>query len=162
MCPGCFTAVAILAAKVTSVGGLTAYAVSKLRARSNPNTLVPVLVGEHQTLWETDAIVCRLAQLAKSPFWRMDDRLPQMMMWISWSTHHFTLPASSHYFERIVRPTFSDVPEDPQVLVKDMAAFRKYAAILDDQLNSRTRRTPAPDRPHSASSDARRPCAPAA
>lgn len=31
MCPACLAAAAILAAKVTSVGGLTAIAVSKLR-----------------------------------------------------------------------------------------------------------------------------------
>jgi glutathione S-transferase len=103
----------------------------------NPNTLVPVLVEPAQTLWETDAIACRLAQLAGSPFWRMDQRLPQMLMWVSWSTQHFTLPASSHYFERIVRPTFSNVAADPRVLAKDLATFRKYAAILDDYLAAR-------------------------
>lgn len=103
----------------------------------NPNTLVPVLVEETQTLWEVDAIACRLAQLAKSPFWRMDEYLPQMLMWISWSTQHFTLPASSHYFERIVRPTFSNIPADPQALANDMQTFRKYAAILDQYLERR-------------------------
>jgi glutathione S-transferase len=103
----------------------------------NPNTLVPVLVEEGQTLWETDAIACRLAQLARSSFWRTDERLPQMMMWVSWSTQHFTLPASSHYFERCIRPTFSDVPEDPKVLAKDMVTFKKYAAILDQALKTR-------------------------
>lgn len=103
----------------------------------NPNTLVPVLVEKHQTLWEADAIACRLAQLAKSPFWRTDEAMPQMLMWVSWSNQHFTLPASSHYFERIVRPTFSDVPEDPRVLAKDLLTFRKYAAILNAYLESR-------------------------
>jgi len=103
----------------------------------NPNTLVPVLAEENQTLWETDAIACRLAQLARSSFWRLDECLPQMMMWVSWSAQHFTLPASSHYFERIVRPTFSNVAADPQSLAKDMATFRKFAAILDDYLKSR-------------------------
>jgi len=100
----------------------------------NPNTLVPVLVEPEQTLWETDAIACRLAQLAGSPFWPLDQRLPQVLMWVSWSTQHFTLPASSHYFERIVRPTFSNVAADPQLLAKDLATFRKSAAILDDYL----------------------------
>jgi glutathione S-transferase len=103
----------------------------------NPNTLVPVLVEEDQTLWETDAIACRLSLLAKSPFWRMDDKLTQMIMWISWSTQHFTLPASSHYFERLIRPTFSSVPADPQALARDMLMFRKYAAILDRYLERR-------------------------
>jgi hypothetical protein len=34
MCPACMAAAVILAAKVTSAGGLTAYAASKLRTRS--------------------------------------------------------------------------------------------------------------------------------
>ena len=34
MCPACLAAAAILAAKVTSAGGLTALAVSKLRSRA--------------------------------------------------------------------------------------------------------------------------------
>jgi hypothetical protein len=34
MCPACLTAAAIFAAKVTSAGGLTALAVSKLRPRT--------------------------------------------------------------------------------------------------------------------------------
>jgi len=104
----------------------------------NPNTLVPVLVEEHQTLWETDAIACRLAQLAGSPFWCAGDRLPNMLMWISWSTHHFTLPASNHYFERLVKPTFSDEPANEARLAEDMETFRKYAAILDQYLKLHT------------------------
>ncbi len=103
----------------------------------NPNTLVPVLVEETQTIWETDAIACRLSLLARSNFWRVDHRMPQMIMWLSWSTQHFTRPASTHYFERLIRPTFSDVPLDPQTLANDLASFRKFAAILDDYLKTR-------------------------
>lgn len=36
MCPACLTAAAILAAKVTSAGGLALYAATKLRARAKP------------------------------------------------------------------------------------------------------------------------------
>ena len=32
----------------------------------NPNTLVPVLVEDDRSLWETDAIACRLSQIAGS------------------------------------------------------------------------------------------------
>jgi hypothetical protein len=34
MCPACLTAAAILAAKITSAGGLTVFAVTRLRARA--------------------------------------------------------------------------------------------------------------------------------
>jgi len=35
----------------------------------NPNTLVPVLVEGDKSLWETDAIACRLSRIARSDFW---------------------------------------------------------------------------------------------
>jgi len=34
----------------------------------NPNTLVPVLVEGDKSLWETDAIACRLSQIAGSTY----------------------------------------------------------------------------------------------
>ena len=49
----------------------------------NPNALVPVLEENVSTLWETDAIACRLSALAKSNFWRVGDQQPDMIRWIS-------------------------------------------------------------------------------
>ena len=43
----------------------------------NPNQSVPILVEGEKTLWEADAIACRLSQLTKSDFWPMDDSLPK-------------------------------------------------------------------------------------
>ena len=43
----------------------------------NPNTLVPVLVEGSIRIWETDAIACRLSQLANSDFWPDGDDLPR-------------------------------------------------------------------------------------
>ena len=103
----------------------------------NPNTLVPVLVEPHQTLWETDAIACRLSQLAGSDFWRTDEKMPQMMMWISWATHHFTRAGDFFYFERLVRPTFSNIEPDSEAVVSKMADFRKFAGILEDLLKGK-------------------------
>ena len=51
----------------------------------NPNALVPVLSDGAGTLWETDAIACRLSKVAGSDFWRTDESLPEMIKWISWS-----------------------------------------------------------------------------
>jgi glutathione S-transferase len=50
----------------------------------NPNQSVPILVEGDRTLWEADAIACRLAQLANSDFWPMGDSLPDVVRWISW------------------------------------------------------------------------------
>lgn len=103
----------------------------------NPNTRVPVLVEDNRTLWETDAIACRLSELAGSDFWRTGADGPEMIMWISWGTHHLTSAANPVYFERIVRPQFSDKVMDPTELEEPLREFRQHAAILDAYLAGR-------------------------
>jgi glutathione S-transferase len=103
----------------------------------NPNTLCPVLVEEERKFWETDAIACRLSMLANSDFWRSGDELPEMIMWVSWGTHHLTRAADPLYFDRVVRPTFSDVPGDAAQIAEGLRNFEKFAAILDETLADR-------------------------
>ena len=104
----------------------------------NPNMHVPVLVEDDgRTLWEADAIACRLSALAGSDFWRTGASMPEMVMWVSWSTHHLNHAAGTLYFDRVVRPTFSDRGEDPAVLDRASRDFRRWAEILDAQLAGR-------------------------
>ena len=100
----------------------------------NPNTRVPVLVEGGRTLWETDAIACRLSEIAGSDFWRGGAELAEMIMWVSWGTHHLTRAADPVYFERIVRPQFSDKVMDPAELEEPLREFREFAVILDAYL----------------------------
>jgi glutathione S-transferase len=104
----------------------------------NPNTLVPVLVEEDRTLWETDAIACRLSALAGSDFWRTGEQQVDMIKWISWGTHHLTNAASVLYWHRVIVPTFSDEMAEPQVLENALNDFRRFADILDTHLGGRT------------------------
>jgi len=100
----------------------------------NPNTLVPVLVEEERGLWETDAIACRLSALAGSDFWRTGEQTAEMIMWVSWGSSHLNRAAGELYFDRVVRPTFSDQGADPRVIEQALGDFRRYAGILDAQL----------------------------
>jgi glutathione S-transferase len=70
----------------------------------NPNTARPVLVEDHMTSWETDAIACRFAMLAGSDFRVSDDKAAEFQMWLSWSAHHFTRAASFFYWEYAMKP----------------------------------------------------------
>jgi glutathione S-transferase len=79
----------------------------------NPNTLVPLLVEGQRRLWETDAIACRLSALARSDFWPTGEALPELIMWLSWSAHHFTAAGGVFYFENFIRPRFLKTPGDP-------------------------------------------------
>ena len=105
----------------------------------NPNTLVPVLVEDDgRTLWEVDAVACRLSQLAGSDFWPTDDRAAEVMMWVSWANHHLTQAGGTFYFEHLVRPRIFTRPADAQALAEADVMFRKWVAILDGLLEGRT------------------------
>ncbi len=69
----------------------------------NPSTRVPVLVEPGLTLWEAGAIAMRLAGHFAPAFWSQERR-EEVMVWVGWSSHHFTRWARGLYFERIVVP----------------------------------------------------------
>jgi glutathione S-transferase len=104
----------------------------------NPNALVPVLVEGERRIWEADAIACRLSAIAGSDFWRTGGDTPEMVLWVSWSAHHLTSAAGVLYFDRLIRPTFSDRGADPAVIAEALNNFRTYASVLDGELAGRT------------------------
>jgi len=103
----------------------------------NPNTLVPVLVEGEKTWWETDAIACRLCQIAGSDFWAAGESLPETVKWLSWSKRHLTLAGEAYYFENIIKPKYLDLPPDPRMVEEAQGDFHRYAKVLDDILASR-------------------------
>jgi glutathione S-transferase len=104
----------------------------------NPNTLVPVLVEDGNSLWETDAIAFRLARIAGSNFWPTDERMTEMIRWVSWSARHFTKAGGTFYFENIVVPQFFARGPDAHALEDATQEFHRYAAVLDQILADRT------------------------
>ncbi|MCA8901740.1 MAG: glutathione S-transferase family protein [Hyphomonas sp.] len=104
----------------------------------NPNRLVPVLVENGKSLWETDAIAMRLSQMTDPEFWPAGQAGAEVQMWVSWSNLHLTRPGSSFYFHRLVRPQFSDEEPDPAFMEGEMRQFREGAAVLNDYLSGRT------------------------
>jgi len=107
----------------------------------NPNTRVPVLEEGGGTLWEADAIACRLSELAGSDFWRRDSSQPRMIQWVSWATHHLNNAAAVLYFEHVVIPQFPLQSRPPSAgtekLGEALQEFRQFAAILDAHLRGR-------------------------
>jgi glutathione S-transferase len=103
----------------------------------NPNALVPVLVEDTQTFWETDAIACRLSEIAGSAFGRRGSDTSNMIRWVSWSAYHLTRAADPLYFYRVVAPRFTDEKPDPAILEQALSDFRQHAATLDKHLEHR-------------------------
>jgi glutathione S-transferase len=103
----------------------------------NPNAKVPVLESEGATLWESNAIMCRLAEAAGSDFWPKDARQINVIRWMFWSSEHFSRYASRLYFEYVVKPLFGIPPYEPAVIDEAKGYVRQYGQVLDDHLRGR-------------------------
>lgn len=103
----------------------------------NPNTRVPVLATPGRNYWEADAIACKLSALVGSDFWRTGDSQPEMVMWISWATHHPNRAGDVFYFWRLIAPEFMEFQPEQSVFDEGMADWRQVMGILDSQLAGR-------------------------
>ena len=103
----------------------------------NPNGKVPLLVEDGEPLWESNAIMCRLAMIAESDLWPADRRQAEILRWLSWDGEHFTRHGGTLYFEHLVRPLFGMGPPDGEVVQAATRGFRQGAAILERHLGNR-------------------------
>lgn len=103
----------------------------------NPNGKVPTLADDAHSIWEADAILCRLAQIAKSDTWPDDNRQAEILRWLSWNAYQFNPGGSALYFEYVIKPRFNIGPPDDAEVKAAQATFRTYGAILDNHLKGR-------------------------
>ncbi|CAN7558418.1 glutathione S-transferase family protein [Mesorhizobium sp. LjRoot246] len=106
--------------------------------RLNPNLSLPILAeGEGKSLWEADAIACRLSRDAQSDFWRTGDDEPEMIRWLSWGKEHFTFACDTVHFERGTKQRYGIGPIDQERVEGGLRQFHTAAAILDPVLAER-------------------------
>lgn len=103
----------------------------------NPSLRLPILAEDGGSLWEADAIACRLSQMQGSDFWRSGADLPDMIRWVSWARDHFMRACDMVHFERGTKPRYSLGPLDEAMLAEGMALFHQSAAVLETQLRQR-------------------------
>ncbi|WP_324762634.1 glutathione S-transferase family protein [Sinorhizobium meliloti] len=103
----------------------------------NPNLSLPILVEAGKSLWEADAIACRLSRKVQSNFWRMGDDEPDMVRWISWGKENFVRACDMVQFERGTKQRYGLGPIDQQLVEEGLSRFRTAAAILDMELSGR-------------------------
>jgi glutathione S-transferase len=103
----------------------------------NPNGRIPVLETETGTVWESNAIMAHLARQMGSDLFPTDDRLVELVRWLSWSSEHFTRYASRLYFENLVKAQFKLGGPDAALVEDANGYIRKYGAVLNDHLKSR-------------------------
>ncbi|RZJ09196.1 MAG: glutathione S-transferase family protein [Rubrivivax sp.] len=100
----------------------------------NPSLRIPILAEDGGSLWEADAIACRLSQMVGSEFWRTGPELPDMIRWISWSRDNFMHACDMVHFERGTKLRYSLGELDEGTVARGMDRFRETAGILDAHL----------------------------
>ena len=103
----------------------------------NPNGKIPVLETETGAIWESNAIMAHLARKTGSDLLPTDDRLIDVVRWLTWSSEHFTRYASRLYFEHMIKPMFRIGAPDAAGVEEANGYVRKYGAILNDHLKGR-------------------------
>lgn len=103
----------------------------------NPNAKVPVLVDGDLVLWESNAIMCHLAEKAGSDLWPQDTRRMEVIRWLMWDATEFAPQASVFYFEHIIKPRFGIGEPDAAETAKATPGFERYAKVLEAHLKGR-------------------------
>jgi glutathione S-transferase len=102
----------------------------------NPNLRVPILVDGDRTLWEADAIACRLSQLMGSEFWRTGEAQPDMIRWLSWGVWGFVRGCDRVHFERVTKQRYGIGPIDEKMVAEGLAEFAETASLLNGHFSS--------------------------
>jgi glutathione S-transferase len=103
----------------------------------NPNGKVPVLETATGSIWESNAIMAYLARQMGSDLLPTDERITELVRWLTWSSEHFNRYASRIYFENLVKAHFNVGPADAAAVEEANGYIRKYGAILNDHLKGR-------------------------
>ncbi len=103
----------------------------------NPNLRLPILQDGAYSLWEADAIACRLSRLTGSQFWPSGDDEPELIRWISWGKANFVHACDMVHFERGTKQRYGIGPVDPSVVAEGLDRFRNDAALLEAQFSQR-------------------------
>jgi len=103
----------------------------------NPSLSIPILAWPGGSLWEADAIACRLSRVARSDFWRTGEDEPDMIRWLSWGKENFMRACDTVHFERGTKQRYGIGPIDEHKVREGLEEFHKGAAILEAELARR-------------------------
>jgi glutathione S-transferase len=103
----------------------------------NPNLVLPILADGGESLWEADAIACRLSRDAGSQFWRTGDDEPDMIRWLSWGKETFVAACDVVHFERGTKQRYGIGPIDQRKVDEGLALFHSSSKILELVLTTR-------------------------
>jgi glutathione S-transferase len=102
----------------------------------NPSRRIPILVENGHSLWEADAIACRISMMMGSDFWRTNNELPEMIRWISWGKANFVFACDIVHFEFGTKQRYNLGAVDTEKVAQGDALFQESATQLNAHLES--------------------------
>lgn len=104
--------------------------------RINPNGKVPVLRRGDLVLWESNAIMWYLAEIAgHSSLWPAElDERGQISMWQVWQAAHLTPAADGLFAENFVKPRFLGQASDEGRVAELEQSFHRWLSVMDAAL----------------------------
>ncbi len=105
----------------------------------NPNQKVPVLVDGDFRLWEANPIVIYLSDRQGAEAFCPSDRMGriEILRWMSWESHHYNRAVGDIAWETIAKAVLGAGSPDPEKVEAGQANFRRFAAVLEEQLADR-------------------------
>ncbi|MBC2774377.1 glutathione S-transferase family protein [Rhizobium sp. AQ_MP] len=104
----------------------------------NPSLSIPILEEQgRRSLWEADAIACRLSRSSGTLFWRTDDDEPDMIRWLSWGKANFVQSCDEVHFEYGTKQRYGLGPVDEAAVARGLKGFRRHADVLDAEFAQR-------------------------
>ncbi len=100
----------------------------------NPCGRVPVLATDAGLLWESNAIMCRLAIAARSTLWPEGAAQADVVRWLAWDAEHFKPHAGTFYFEHVIKPVIGLRGPDATAIEAAMPQFHSSAMVLNNHL----------------------------
>lgn len=105
----------------------------------NPNGKVPTLIDGDFVLWESNAILCYLAdQKPASGLYPTELKArADVNRWLFWEAAHFGPAALTLTWERVMKPNFMKQAPEPVLVAQGEENWKRFAAVLDRQLAAR-------------------------
>jgi len=111
---------------------------AEIYRKLNPSLSIPILEEEgRRSLWEADAIACRLSRLSGTDFWRTGEDEPDMIRWLSWGKANFVMACDMVHFEFGTKQRYGIGPVDHAKVEEGIDTFHQAAGILEAELTSR-------------------------
>ncbi len=102
----------------------------------NPNGKVPVLQDGDAWLWESNAIMARVASETENTLWPKTGQRYDILRWMSWELAHFGPAADTIVFENAIKARVGMGVPDPSIVAEQTQKFTTFGAVLDRHLAS--------------------------